>query len=80
MRTMIIGVIVATSFAGPALADWWIVRSSDKKCLFVDVEPTDKSVTKIGIHSYKTEKQAEADAKKLCKEPTVGPRLDSDDD
>ena len=37
MRTMIIGVIVATSFAGPALADWWIVRSSDKKCLFVDV-------------------------------------------
>ena len=34
----------------PALANWWIVRASDKQCLVVDIEPTgkDKSVTKIG--------------------------------
>ena len=32
-----------------ALANWWIVRASDKQCLVVDIEPTgkDKSVTKI---------------------------------
>lgn len=80
MIRMLIGAILTTSFAGPALADWWIVRSSDQECLVVDVEPTDKTVTKIGKDSYKTEEQAEADAKQLCKEPTVVPKLDSDDD
>ena len=80
MRPIIIGVIVASSFAGPAFADWWIVRSSDQECLVVDIEPTDKGVTKIGKDSYKTEEDAEADAKQLCKEPTLAPKLDSDDD
>ena len=79
-KILVVGTLIAVSFAEPALAEWWIVRSSDKKCLVVDVEPTDKSITKIGKESYKTEKQAEADAKKLCKEPTVAPKLDSDDD
>jgi hypothetical protein len=72
--TIIIGVIVASSFAGPALADWWIVRSSDQKCLVVDVEPTGKGVTKIGKNSYRTAEEAEADAKKFCEEPTLKPR------
>lgn len=80
LRMLVVGAILTTSFAGPALADWWIVRSSDQECLVVDVEPTDKTVTKIGKDSYKTEEQAEADAKQLCKEPTVVPKLDSDDD
>ena len=33
----------------PALANWWIVRASDKKCLVVDIEPTgkDKSVLRL---------------------------------
>ena len=37
-----------------ALANWWIVRASDKQCLVVDIEPTgnDKSVTKIGKKVY----------------------------
>jgi hypothetical protein len=34
-----------TRFAEPALAGWWIVRSSDKKYLIVEVEPTDKPRT-----------------------------------
>jgi len=53
-----------------AIANWWIVRSSDKQCLVVDIEPTgkDKSVTKIGKEVYLTREEAEADAKKLCKE------------
>lgn len=53
-----------------ALANWWIVRSSDKKCLVVDLEPTgkDKSVTKIGKEVYLTREEAEADVKRLCKQ------------
>jgi len=80
LRMLVVGAILTISFAGPALADWWIVRSSDQECLVVDVEPTDKTVTKIGKDSYKTEEEADADAKQLCKEPTVVPKLDSDDD
>jgi hypothetical protein len=54
----------------PALANWWIVRSSDKQCLVVDIEPMgdDKSVTKIGKKVYPTREKAEADAKRLCKQ------------
>ena len=54
----------------PALANWWIVRASDKKCLVVDMQPTgkDKSVTKIGKEVYPTREEAEADVKRLCKQ------------
>ena len=53
-----------------ALANWWIVRASDKKCLVVDMEPTgkDKNVTKIGQEVYLTREEAEADVKRLCKQ------------
>ena len=79
LRILIVGAIATSGFAGHALADWWIVRSSDKECLVVDVEPTDKSVTKIGKNSYRTKQQAEADAKGLCKEPTLAPKPDPED-
>ena len=53
----------------PALANWWIVRSSDKTCLVVDIEPgKDKSVIKIGKEAYLTREEAEAEAKRLCKQ------------
>jgi SepF-like predicted cell division protein (DUF552 family) len=53
-----------------ALANWWIVRASDGKCIVVDIEPTekDKTVTKVGKDVYQTPEQAEADVKRLCKE------------
>jgi len=53
-----------------ALASWWLVRSSDGKCLVVDIEPTDKdkNVTKIGKDVYQSPDQAEADAKRICTE------------
>ena len=80
VRILIVVAIAASSGAGPALADWWIVRSSDKKCLVVDLEPTsDRGVTKIGKGSYKTKEQAEADAQGLCKEPTLAPKPDPED-
>jgi len=79
-KILVTCILVTVSLTKPALADWWIVRSSDQECLVVDIEPTDKGVTKIGKDSYKTEEDAEADAKQLCKEPTLAPKLDSDDD
>ena len=62
--------VFVVAFTDLALANWWIVRSSDKQCLVVDIEPTgnDKSVTKIGKEVYLTREEAEKDAKKLCKQ------------
>jgi hypothetical protein len=53
------------ALSDPARAEWWIVRSSDKQCLVVDIEPMgdDKSVTKIGKKVYPTREKAEADVK-----------------
>jgi hypothetical protein len=67
-RLLLIAVF-SLAFANPAFANWWIVRSSDGKCLVVDMEPTgnDKTITKVG-KDYQTLKQAEADAKRLCNE------------
>jgi len=65
----------------PALATWWIVRSSDKTCLVVDIEPkdVDKGVTKIGRDSYQTAEEAEADVKRLCEESKTDSKHDSKD-
>ena len=67
-------VVLMVSTASPPLANWWLVRSSDGKCLVVDIEPTgkDKNVTKIGKDVYHSADQAEADAKRLCKDAKPG--------
>jgi hypothetical protein len=66
---LLIGVLLL-AFSNPALANWWIVRASDMKCLVVDMEPTgkDKGITKIGKEVYLTREEAEADVKRLCKQ------------
>ena len=73
-RRVLLTVVLAFAVANPALANWWIVRASDGKCLVVDIEPTgkDKNVTK---DVYQTPDEAEADVKRLCKEskPTNRP-------
>jgi hypothetical protein len=58
------------AYANPALASWWLVRSSYGKCLVVDIEPTDKdkTATKIGKDAYQSPDEAEADAKRICTE------------
>ena len=55
-------------FSNPALAEWWIVRAADGKCLVVDVEPSGADVAKVGKDVYQTQGQAEAEVKVLCKE------------
>ena len=74
-RLLLIAVLLL-GFADPALANWWIVRSSDEKCLVVDIEPTDndKTITKVGKDVYQTREQAEADVKTLCKESNADDR------
>jgi len=72
-RVLLIAVLFV-AVADPALANWWIVRASDGKCIVVDIEPTgkDKAVTKVGKDYYQTPDQAEADVKRLCKESKSG--------
>ena len=68
-RVLLTAVLVVV-VAKPALANWWIVRASDGKCIVVDIEPTgkDKDVTRVGKDVYQTPDQAEVDVKRLCKE------------
>ena len=68
--------LLLLAFADPALANWWIVRAADEKCLVVDMEPSgnDKNVTKVGKDVYQTREQAEADVKKFCKESNAHDR------
>jgi SepF-like predicted cell division protein (DUF552 family) len=65
-----VAVVLVICASNSALANWWLVRSSDGKCLVVDIEPitTDQNVTKIGKDVYQSANEAEADAKRLCKE------------
>ena len=67
------------AFTNPAIANWWIVRSSDGECLVVDIEPTSKDVAKVGKDVYPTREQAEVDAKALCKEPKPNVPLEGKD-
>ena len=68
-RVLLTAVLVIV-VANPALANWWIVRASDGKCIVVDIEPTgkDKDVTRVGKDVYQTPDQAEVDVKRLCSE------------
>jgi len=72
--------VFVIAVASPALADWWIVRASDGKCVVVDIQPTgkDKNITKVGKDVYQTPEEAEADVKRLCKEPEPAYRPDAE--
>jgi hypothetical protein len=67
---LLLAAVLLLALADQALANWWIVRAADGKCLVVDIEPTanDKTVTKVGKDVYQTSEQAEADVKRLCQE------------
>jgi hypothetical protein len=54
-------IVLIFSTTNSALASWWLVRSSEGKCLVVNIEPTDqdKTVTKIGNEAYQSADQAE---------------------
>ena len=72
MRSLVLAIALILTFSATnsAMATWWLVRSSDGKCLVVDIEPTgkDENVTKIGKGVYQSADEAEAEAKRLCKD------------
>jgi hypothetical protein len=67
-RLPLLAVLLVLAPVDPALANWWIVRAADGKCLVVDIEPSGKDVTRVGKNVYESREQAEADVKKVCKE------------
>jgi hypothetical protein len=71
MRSLVLAIALILTFSATtsALASWWLVRSSDGKCLVVDIEPMgkDPNVTKMGKSVYQSADEAEADAKRLCR-------------
>ena len=71
MRRLLLAIALVLTFSATnsASANSWLVRSSDGKCLVVDIEPIgkDQNVTKIGKDVYQSADEAEADAKRLCK-------------
>ena len=76
LHRVLLTAVLLVAACDTAFANWWIVRASDGTCLVVDIEPTgkDKGVTKIGKDVYQTPDQAEADVKRLCKEPKPADR------
>jgi hypothetical protein len=46
-----LAVVLVICASNSALANWWLVRSSDGKCLVVAT--TDQNVTKIGKDVYR---------------------------
>ena len=67
-QRLLLNLVLLLAFANPALANWWIARAADGKCLVVNVEPSGNDVAKIGKEVYQTQQQAEAQVKTLCKE------------
>jgi len=65
--SLFIGIAIIACSA-PALAAWWIVRSSDKTCLVVDIEPkdVDNGVTKIGRIHIGQRKSPKPTSNRLC--------------
>ena len=79
LRTLIVGAVVSSSQVPPLRIGGSFARPTKNVSLLI-LSPPGKDITKIGKDSYKTAEEAEADAKKLCKEPTLAPKLDSDED
>jgi hypothetical protein len=52
----------------PALADFYIVRGPDKKCVVVEEKPTTSTTVVVGDKTYTTMEEAEADIKVVCKD------------
>jgi hypothetical protein len=61
---------LAFSVATPAFADYWIVRTADRKCEIVEEQPdiADQSVRVVGQQLYVTREAAEEDMQVACRQ------------
>ena len=64
-----IAVLLLLAFVDPVLANWWIVRAADGKCLVVDIEPSgnDKDVTKVARTSTSHANRPKLTSKRFAK-------------
>jgi hypothetical protein len=68
MKTLIAAAAVATAFATPALADFFIVREGPTgPCRIVETRPTDTKIVVVGNKVYKVRAEAEKELAVVCK-------------
>jgi hypothetical protein len=60
-------VIVASAFATPALADFFIVREGSGPCRVVETRPADTKIVVVGNKAYKVRAEAEKEISVVCK-------------
>ena len=68
MKTLILAAAAAAMFAAtPALADYYVVKEGTS-CKVVSKKPTDTKIVVMGNGKvYKTESEAQAEVKTVCK-------------
>ena len=71
LHRVLLTAVLLVAACDTAFANWWIVRASDGPCLVVDIEPTGKDKGRYQDRQGRlpTPDQAEADIKRLYKEP-----------
>jgi hypothetical protein len=69
-RSLLIAVLLVV-VADPALANWWIVRASDGKCVVVDIEPTANDKTDDAHMAKVLTDEARRIASNIAKLPTL---------
>jgi hypothetical protein len=68
MKTLIAAAAVATTFATPALADFFIVREGPTgPCRIVETRPADTKIVVVGNKVYKVRAEAEKELAVVCK-------------
>jgi hypothetical protein len=68
MKTLIAAAAVATAFATPAFADFFIVREGPTgPCRIVETRPTDTKIIVVGNKVYKVRAEAEKELTVVCK-------------
>jgi hypothetical protein len=76
MQKLLIGSILLTAFAVPAVADdFYIVQdSTTRRCHIVEQRPTTTTTTIVGDDTYTTRVEAETAMKtvKVCEDGTTG--------
>jgi hypothetical protein len=68
MRILFVTAIATTTFAMPALADFFIVREGPTgPCRVVETRPTDTKIVVVGNKVYKERAEADRELAVVCK-------------
>ena len=67
MTRLLAAAAIATVFATPAFADFFIVREGTGPCRIVETRPTDTKIVVVGGKVYKVRAEAEKEMAVVCK-------------